>query len=146
MIFDLLELNEKNRKAFVGSSGVSATLKSVLRGVGWNAIVGKERFVWKPYFWEFRGEKTTVLAETLEAMKAGGLVYTFLAKAHAAHIKAATARAKKAMDSAEGADEQIDDLLDSLFPEALFLFLYGLTLSVIGAAFEPAVAALTRKL
>ena len=55
MIFDMLELIGKNRKTFVGSSGVSATLKSVLRGVGWNAIVGKERFVRKPYFWEFRG-------------------------------------------------------------------------------------------
>ena len=144
MILHLLESNTKIRKAFIGSEPQLAMFESILKAVGRNAIKGKERFIWQPYFWRFAGEKRTALAHTLEVMKAGGLVDTFVRKAKAGHSRLVTSDAERAINSAEGEGTQ-NDLSDNLFPESFFLFLYVMTLSVIGAALEPAVAALSRK-
>ena len=145
MIFHLLESNTKSRNAYIGSDSQLAMFERILKAAGRNAIKGKERFFWQPHFWRFAGEKRTALAHKLEVMKAAGLVDTFIMKAYSGHEKLVASSAEIAMDAAEGEKTQIDDLADNLCPEALFLFLYLMALSVIGAALEPAVAALSRK-
>ena len=82
---------------------------------------------------------------TLEVMKAGGLVDTFIMIIKSRYVAFMTSQAEMAMESLGGEGTQIDDLSDKLFPEALFLFLYVMALSFIGAALEPALVALSRK-
>ena len=53
-------------------------LEKVIKNIGRNAVVGKERFVWFPIFWKVQCEKANTLTETLELIRAFGFVYHFL--------------------------------------------------------------------
>ena len=145
LVLHLLDLNAKNRMAFVGDNHLLAVYEHVLKAIGRNAIVGNERFFWSPYFWEFHCEKAAILAKTLEVMKAGGMIYNYMAKAESMDFTIVSTHAKKNMVS-EGTEKLVDDLFDNLCPEAFCLFLYGMTLSVTGAALEYVVVTVTRKL
>ena len=138
----LLELNRKNRKAYVGNISLVSMFEAILKAIGRNAIVGKERFSWAPNYWVIDCAKAGTLAHTLEKMKSAGLVYSFLTESYAVHVKYVTAKAKKAFASAVGMEKQAGD---SLCSESFYLFGYGITLSVIAAALEPVMAACTQQ-
>ena len=71
--FYLLELNQKNRKAFVGENPVTDMYTNIIRSIGKDAIVGRERFFPQPNYWHFDCEKPIVLIRSLEFMKAAGI-------------------------------------------------------------------------
>ena len=77
-----------------------------------------------------------MLIESLESMKAAGLVYAFLKEAQLVHVKYADARAKRLMGPHGGGGGRRDDPSAMLFPEVGYLFLYGILVSVVGAVLE----------
>ena len=71
----------------MGPSQDTVLLEKVVKHVGRNAVVGKERFSPTPFFWMIQCEKGDSLMETLELLKAFGLVYVFLDEAYFAYMK-----------------------------------------------------------
>ena len=131
-----LEWNPNNRQAFVGLNMNMDVYAKVIKSLGRDAIVGKERFFEMPYYWTFVCEKPDVLIESLESMKAAGLVYAFLREAQLVHVKSVSARAKGMTESRNVEGAQTDDPSAVLFPEVGYLFMYGILVSAVGAALE----------
>ena len=77
----LLEANQNNRRVILASRSYLRIYKRLIKSLGRNVIVGKENFFTVAAYWKFFVEKQWLLLETLEWVKAAGLVYFFLHEA-----------------------------------------------------------------
>ena len=136
LAFHLLELNQANRKVFVGDSLMLPPLENAIKALGYNAIVGRERFFELPLWRNFECEKAAASIETLELMKAAGLVYPFLNQLHLVFTQAVVSHAKQTMveSSNEGEESLRFMSAQSLFLEVAFLFTCGFFLSILASS------------
>ena len=122
------------------SSGVSMNTEDytrIVKSMGRDAIVGKDRFFEMTFYWVFICEKSDTLIASLESMKAAELVYPFLNKAHFSHAKYVSAAAKRINKESRCREEaSLNDPAANLFLEVGFLYLYGILMSAFGALFE----------
>ena len=74
----LLESNQNTRKVILTETSHLQIFKKHIKALGRNVIVGKDRFFTAAGYWRLYLEKQWLLLETLERMKAAGLIYFFL--------------------------------------------------------------------
>ena len=143
----ILELSEKNRTVYVDTSANVDLLVKAIKCMGLDAVVGRERFMYEPYWWRFNSEKPIMLRESLELMKAGGLVYKFLRERDEILGQNTISKMKKRTAARKGSEPKPgDDESLQLFLEAAFLFVYGMCLSFVGAAvIQPVMTLLATK-
>ena len=133
LALQLLELTQKNRKVYVGVDYYTSLMENLIKYMGHNAILGRECLKPLPFFWLFYCEKANALRETLELMRASGLVYHFFEKIELARLKLVTSQAENVYKSS-GAEERhaADDLSAGLFPEVAYHC--GILFSLLGVA------------
>ena len=144
--FELLEFSQRNRKVFVGDNREMGRYAEVLKTLGRNAIVGRKRFFRKQHYWQFLCEKPRMLMQSLELMKATGLVYDFAQKADKSFAAIVVAGVLINMGLENSTEAWKGVISNSIAGEIIFLFIVGILLSFfVGSTIEPAIAARTRR-
>ena len=130
----LVRLNRKNRRVLVGPIERMLVYADFIKSLGLNAVVGKDVFWEKYFYWMFMVDKGILLRETLEAMKASGLVYEFSHRAHYRYMRSAkrfpSGHDDSAFEEAKDGRKKARDSKDAISMEAIFLFMYGVVLSL----------------
>ena len=140
----LLGVNRETKKVLVVDDDKKPFLESVLLSVDQNVLLGKERLFQVPRFWTFRAEKTHMLLESLERMKASGLVYYFLrlSTIHEMLVRALTQSVQSlrrevgTAGDIEGEASVAAGLSDSIIMEGILLLCYGFACSALGFTLE----------
>ena len=139
----LLEANQNNRKVIVSPTSWLGTYKKIIKSLGRNVIVGKENFFAIAYYWRFFVEKQWMLLETLEWMKAAGLVDPFLKETEKVAEKWVVDHATTKM-SLDGKDSGVGFSDDSVSAEAFLLLVYCMSAcAVFGLTSDIVLPALT---
>ena len=75
----LMTYTEANRRALLTLTSEKAFLASVGRILGWDIVVGQERFFSAPLWWVFKDvERSSLLVNSVELIKEFGFLYYFV--------------------------------------------------------------------
>ena len=148
----ILTFSEGQRKVFVLDNLELEYQKSIPAESGWSLMIGNERFFNAPRWWSFSHvERGSLLAQSVESMKAVGLMPYFLRLFDSKVRQYYAAEAHRDFVAAGEFDELLEhksevSLDDGLVSESFVLFLYGISIAVAAFACEVIAKLLTSRI
>ena len=135
----LLGISESQKMALVEESRLRNKYASLMKILGFNVIIGEERFFNLPYFWDFQVEKSHLLLSSLERLKSAGIEDYLMGQDHSMSDKLSRDIIMgENMWSKEKAGEDSGSvgLNDSIVLEAFVLLGYSVTICVVSLQLE----------